>query len=225
MLRELAAPQIWGLALVFGGPQLALAGWSLAQWGHLGGPLMIDRAPFSLDAFRVGIFGLLVDRENGLFVWAPLYLTLPAAWWMTRSFSLVLLVPSILLIVPSAAHDQWWGGFSPAARFLVPLVPIFALVIAHAVKNRTFAMTWYALLLPQFILSAYCWQNARQLWPQGTGENPVVMALPLIGSAISRLLPSLRSLNPDLGVATVWIAAIAVANVLLLVVVYRRVAG
>ena len=51
------------------------------------------------------------------------------------------------------------------------------------------------------------------------------MALPLIGSAISRLLPSLRSLNPDLGVATVWIAAIAVANVLLLVVVYRRVAG
>ena len=163
VLRELAAPQIWGLALVFGGPQLALAGWSLAQWGHLGGPLMIDRAPFSLDAFRVGIFGLLVDRENGLFVWAPLYLTLPAAWWMTRSFSLVLLVPSILLIVPSAAHDQWWGGFSPAARFLVPLVPIFALVIAHAVKNRTFAMTWYALLLPQFILSAYCWQNARQL--------------------------------------------------------------
>ena len=222
VLQELTPLQRGGLVVLLGGPQLALAAWSLALWGQLGGPLMLDRVPFSLDALRAGILGLLVDRENGLFVWAPLYLTLPAAWWMTRSFSLVLLVPCVLLIVPSAAHDQWWGGFSPAARFLVPLIPIFAVIIAHAVQSRIFAMTWYALLVPQFVLSAYCWQNTRQLWPQGTGENPVLMALPVIGPAMSRLLPSLRSVDPNLGVGTVWIAAIALANVLLLLLVFRR---
>ena len=54
--------------------------WTWQHWGNLGGPLTIGGAPFSWHAFRAGSLGLLVDRENGLFVWAPLYALLPAAW-------------------------------------------------------------------------------------------------------------------------------------------------
>src|SRR5262249_10174063 len=53
-------------------PQLALAAWTWHFWGNLGGPLMIGGLPFSWDAFRNGVFGLLIDRENGLLVWAPI---------------------------------------------------------------------------------------------------------------------------------------------------------
>ena len=215
VFRQLSATRIGLVAFLFFGPQLALAAWSHHHWGHLGGPLTLDGYPFSWDAFRAGAFGFLIDRENGLLVWAPLYLVLPAAWWIARPVSRALLVPSVLLVLPAAAHDQWWGGFSPAGRFLVPLIPFFALVIARSLRHRVFAVTWCALLVPQFLVSAYGWQHTRQLWPEGTGENPILLALPWIGPRISGLLPSLRGASPEVGSATLWILAVALVNVAL----------
>src|SRR5688500_20144122 len=37
--------------------------------------------------------------------------------------------------LPSAAHEQWWAGFSPAGRFLAPLVPIFASMMGSVVQH------------------------------------------------------------------------------------------
>ena len=95
------------------------------------GAISVDRwcwtAPrFRGEAFRPGVLGLLVDRENGLLVWAPVYLLLPAAWAVAGRRYAIWLLPAAYLFCISAGHDQWWGGFSPAARFLMPLVPIFA---------------------------------------------------------------------------------------------------
>jgi len=221
IFRRLSRAQLGLVTLAFFGPQVVLATWTFYLWGHPGGPLMVSESMFGWEAFRAGAFGLLIDRENGLFVWAPLYFALPAAWWLTRHTTGALIVPSILLFVPSAAHHLWWGGFSPAGRFLVPLVPFFALIIANALRDRRFAVTWYALLAPQFLVSAYGWQHTRQLWPQGTGHNPLVTSLPGLGPTISDLLPSLRATTPEVSRAALWILGVALANIALAVSVSR----
>jgi len=196
----------------FVAPQIGLAIWTWYHWGTVGGPLMLDRAPFSAAALPVGALGLLVDRENGLFVWAPIYLLLPATWWMARRRDLVWLLPAAGLFLPSAAHDQWWGGFAPAARFLVPMVPLFALVGVPALKDDLFRRASVALLLPQILIAAYGWQYPRTLWPQGDGQNRVVGAIaPWLGSTAG-LLPSLRSPSPDLAQAMLAAAGIVVVN-------------
>lgn len=192
---------------------LALALWTWREWGNLAGPLALERLPFSLSAFAHGIVGLIVDRENGLIWWAPVYVLLPAAWWLRRSELSPWLLPVAALIVPSAAHDQWWGGFSPAGRFLLPLVPVFCLFALPLVQRRVLGYAALALLVPQAIMTAYAWQHARLLWPQGDGENRVLaILLPPLGRAY-RFIPSLRTAPEHAWTAAaVLLAAIVLVN-------------
>jgi hypothetical protein len=195
-------------------PGTALAVWTAYHWGSLGGPLTTDRLPFSWGAFRTGSLGLLVDRENGLFVWAPVYLILPAAWMVAWQRQKIWLAPAVALFLMSAAHDQWWGGFSPAGRFLVPLAPIFALVGASAVQHRAFRRAGLALLVPQALIAAYGWQHPRALWPQGDGINRVLTALAGTVGSSEAILPSLRT-GAALGAAALAAAVVGLANLAL----------
>jgi hypothetical protein len=185
--------------------------WTWHYWGNLGGPLMLDGAPFSWEAFKAGSQGLLVDREHGLFVWAPIYLVLPVAWVAAGRRFAIWLLPSATLFLLSAAHYQWWGGFSPAARFLVPLVPIFACVAATAIRDRLFRIAGVALLLPQIFISADGWQHTRSLWPQGDGHNRILADLLNVVGATEHLMPSLR-VSPDGYRAAICIAAVVLIN-------------
>jgi hypothetical protein len=200
---------------LFGAPAAALVLWSIAQWGSVGGPLMAERAPFSWDTFTRGIVGLFVDREHGLFVWAPVYLLLPAAWWVTRRETAILLAPALLLIVPAAAHDQWWGGFSPVGRFLLPIVPLFVVIVAWALQERSRALrlAFALLLLPQMVISGYAWQHPRVLWPLGDGQNRALAAVPG-GASLNASFPAVRQSGDALwGSACVML--VLGANVLL----------
>jgi len=174
-----------------------LAAWTLVEWGNLAGPLAIDRLPFSWSAFSHGIAGTVLDRENGLVWWAPAYALLPAAWWMRRSWLWPWLIPIAALVIPSAAHDQWWGGFSPAGRFLVPLVPVFCLAAVPLAEHRLLRAAAVALLVPQLLMAAYAWQHPRMLWPQGDGENRVLAVLMPPLSAAYRAIPSFRTAPAD----------------------------
>ncbi len=179
--------------LLFAGLPAMLAIWTLVTWGNLAGPLAIDRLPFSMAAFTQGIAGTIVDRENGLIWWAPVYALLPAAFWLGRRRWWPWLVPILALAIPNAAHDQWWGGFSPAARFLVPLVPVFCLFAMEIPRRRPLLLVAIALLVPQLIMTAYAWQHPRMLWPQGDGENRILAVLLPPLSPIYRALPSFRT--------------------------------
>jgi hypothetical protein len=202
-----------GVALSFVVPLAILLLWTLYEWGNLAGPIALDGLPFSWSAFTHGFAGQFIDRENGLFWWAPVYLILPAAWWLDRSRVGVWLIPVLALMIPCAAHDQWWGGFSPAGRFLMPLVPIFCLAAAAAVESRVIRAAAALLLLPSLAIAAYGWQHPRALWPRSDGVNRVLDAL--IGS-LHMKLPSFRGELAGAWVpAAILIAAIVLGNVAL----------
>ena len=205
--------RLLALAL-FAAPLMGLAIWTWHYWGNLGGPLMLDGAPFSWDAFRAGVLGLLVDRENGLLVWAPVYLLLPAAWVVAGRRYAVWLLPAAYLFFISAGHDQWWGGFSPAARFLMPLVPIFAAVGAVALRHQLFRYGSLMLLVPQVFISADGWQHTRSLWPQGDGHNRVLSDLLAGMGANEGWIPSLRTSPSAMRPAMLAIVAVAAINLI-----------
>ena len=85
-----------------------------------------------------GILGLLFDQEFGLLLYSPVYaLAVVGAWMMlrrpdTRWPALGLLATAggfVLTVVP---YYMWWGGWSVPARFLLPVLPVAAPMIAVA---------------------------------------------------------------------------------------------
>jgi hypothetical protein len=192
-LRRLS-PRAWCLAGAgLSIPSAALAGWTWYHWHSLSGPLAQDGPPFSWTALKAGWLGLLVDRENGLVPWAPSYLLLPLGWWLTWPRSLLWLLPVAAVFLLSAAHHQWWAGFSPAGRFLAPLVPIFASIIGSVVQHDRYRPAFLLLAFPQLLISAYVWQHPRSLWPLGDGTNRALSALLSWVHIPDRFVPSIRA--------------------------------
>ena len=214
-LRAAARSRAAALAGVFLVPVIALYAWSWVRWGNLLGPQAIDGLPLSWRTSVSGLPGLLIDRENGLLVWAPIYLAALVAWWATRAGTWPLAVPVLLLYVPSAANEMWWGGFAPAARFLVPLVPLLAVPLASGLADRVFTRAVLVLCVPQLVISAIGWHRPRSLWPRGDGHNRVLDMLPGIGQALNDMLPSFRTGAVDPVAATVVVLVVMAAGVAL----------
>ena len=84
------------------------------------------------------VLGLLIDQKFGLLVYAPIYLAAAAGAWFLwqdgrrRAFAVGLVVVLLAYFASSARYYMWWGGSSAPARFLVPLVPLFAPMVAAA---------------------------------------------------------------------------------------------
>jgi hypothetical protein len=197
-LRRQRASTLLTLAVLFLVPHVALHVWTYASWGRIGGPQLLDSLPFSLSALSGGFVGLLLDREYGLAAYAPIYLlALPAlllafmrSWW--------LLVPSVLLYVPMAAFNEWWGGFAPAARYLVPVVPLITAAAVRSFDTRVMRVAATAALAVQLAILVVVWQRPRLLWPQRTGSNPMLPHIPVVGGLYEWLLPVVAA-GPDWG--------------------------
>jgi len=83
-----------------------------------------------------GILGLLFDQKFGLLPYAPVYLAAIAGAWMMlrrndlRLFALATIGTAIAFVASSTRMYMWWGGSSAPARFLVPILPLLAPMIA-----------------------------------------------------------------------------------------------
>ncbi len=203
------------VALLFALPQVALVIWTLYYWGNVAGPMALDGLPFTSDRLISGLPGLLVDRENGLIWWAPVYALVPLGWWLHGRDLDAWALPIAALIIPAVAH-QWWAGFSPAGRFIVPLVPILCFAGAGLLKARPASVAAAVLLVPQLLISAYAWQHPRFLWPQGDGENRVLTALAGGLGGAQSWIPSFRTAAaPPWSSALLILTAVLVVNLLL----------
>ena len=83
------------------------------------------------------LMNLLADPSRGLFAVSPILLIAVAGIAHARrsmplvSFIALLAIPTAVLLT-FAGYPNWWGGRTVGARYLVPMLPFLALLIAHA---------------------------------------------------------------------------------------------
>jgi hypothetical protein len=219
LIKSLSRSERAAAAAIFAAPQFALLVWSWREWGALGGALTTSGLPFSAATFKTGVLGLWIDRQSGLLAYAPLYWIVPACWYLTRRTTWPFLVPASLLYLPAASFTiGWWAGFSPAARYIVPLVPFLVVALAGALRYRTIRIAALVLLVPQVLIDAVVWQHPRTLWPSPAG-NATLQILGPIGRAYEAILPPLQTGG---SVAQAFVASVFAALASAVVVVIAR---
>lgn len=207
LIRTLPPATILVGLLLFVGPQLALLAWTWRAWGTFGGALTTQGVPFSLESLQRGLVGLWIDRQSGLLAYAPLYWIVPACWWLTWKRTWAYLVPFLLLYLPAAAFViGWWAGFAPAARYLVPSVPLLLVPVAEALRYRAVRLAILVVLVPQGLIDAVIWQHPRWLWPAPDG-NLALHSLGLFGRVYAHALVGVQTGAPIF--ATIWVGAAA----------------
>jgi hypothetical protein len=112
--------------------------------------------------FFRGAPGIFLDRDHGLLAFAPFFWLvlpgLPLLYKQNRVYffsTLILTVPSFVIFT---SHWMWWGGPCPAARFLIPIIPLFIPAIALAlmyISSTVFRLLAGASIISTLILSYY----------------------------------------------------------------------
>ncbi len=139
-------------------------------------------AGFATELATAGrrLAGMLLDQEYGLLPYAPVFV-LAAFGLLVLARTHRLLVARIgvvaglyllTVLLPVINVYEWTGGWSPAARFLVPIVPLLALGVAAAMRATPRAIL-VPLLALQIALNAYWWQHPKNLWNDGDGVAAV----------------------------------------------------
>jgi len=177
--RRVAAP-----AAAFGSAAIAMlairAGVTYYFWGSwittphaTTGAATSLASTFGIAVHRLG--GLLIDQEYGLLIYAPIFLLAPlgALHYQAPRRALVgatAVVAAYLLpiLLPFINAHGWTGGWSPAARFWVPVVPLLVIVMAAGLARAPRALV-VPMLAVQIAVSAYFWQHPKNLWNDGDG--------------------------------------------------------
>lgn len=124
--------------------------------------------------------GMLIDQEYGLLPYAPIFLLVPFGLASLTRFnrqlpaaiSLVAGSYVFLILLPLTNAHGWTGGWSPAARFWVPIVPLLALCTVAAAQRLPRAFVALLVVL-QVLINAYLWQNPKSAWNDGDGTAAV----------------------------------------------------
>ena len=134
----------------------------------------------ALSVMTVRAGGLLLDQEFGLLPYAPIFVLAPIGLVLlarTRRLAVLAIVVVIAayllpILCPVTNVHGWSGGWSPAARFVVPVLPLAAVGIAWALRSLPGWLTVPVVVL-QVVVSAYFWQNPKNLWNDGDGVAAV----------------------------------------------------
>jgi len=190
-----------------------------------------------LENIPRSLAGSFFDPKFGMIVYAPIYvgvlIGLPILLRQRRwtAFGASAIMVAMLYVLTSARYYMWWGGSSAPARFLVPVVPLLAPMLAALfarVRWGLLAAHMWALLLvslgvsalgitapSQFVLFSSPHGVARILeWLQG--GSPLAAAVPTFTEE--------QWLEP-LGRLTLWIGSALAAAAIVLVIRRRRPAG
>jgi hypothetical protein len=172
------------------------------RFGSVAGvtPLLADSA--------TRVTGWLFDQEHGLLPYAPIYLLAPAGWvalWkhdrrLCRAISLVVGAYLAVITMPLLNVHGWRGGWTPAARFLVPVTPFLA-ILAFASVAWVRRVPWIvlALVAVQVGIDAVVWQRPGLLWNNGIGTSALLAYLDggtgWLSSAVPSIIEPLSSRN------------------------------
>ncbi len=192
LMRDSRRAELAVAAALFLLPQLALHAWTVATWGSLGGPQMLQGLPFTPAGIVSGTIGLFADRTSGLLAYAPIYWIVPASCVLTWRRTWPFVAVALLLALPMASFVEWWAGFAPAARYIMPTMPLLLVPVALASRHRAIRASFYVLIAAQAVVDGYVWQHPRALWPAAAGTNAALDRLGPLGRAYEWILPPLR---------------------------------
>ena len=88
-----------------------------------------------------GVLGLLFDQEYGLLIYSPIYLLVGLGCWLmlrksaTRWQFIGLIATTLVYVCTVTQYYMWWAGWSVPARFLVPVLPLMAPMLAVAIDR------------------------------------------------------------------------------------------
>jgi hypothetical protein len=188
-----------------------------------------SRVPTPMAGMTPGrtLVGVFLDAGFGLLVYAPVFVLglagLPRLLGRGRdrwAWGLA----TVGVLVPVLAWKNWWG-FSPPARFLVPLVPVLAVAAAVRISEgpRIGIARWRGpLLLAGLALALLMSAQPRQMRMINGRDGPIAAFELLRGeTSLTRYLPRLTSRRgsehppwrppaAELRVAFVWVAALGV---------------
>jgi hypothetical protein len=228
--RETRRLRTWcalAVPLVVGAAVRIWLNWHL--WGTLFTTPHVHVDPFggirqTLTVVASRLLAWLFDQEHGLLAYAPIYLlALPGllVLWRTerREFRDLMIVAGCYVLpmsLPTINPHGWNGGWSPAARFLLPIAPLLACA-AHALAKSAgrWPLALKGLVALQVALNVVYWSHPRVLWNAGTGHSALLQRLSPWGIDVGRWFPSWE--NPTtysviLSVAAlvVWVAGSAI---------------
>jgi len=169
------------------------------------------------------LVGLFVDGAYGLLPFAPVFLLalagLPA---LARRRHWPLAAAGLGLLLPVLGWRAWWG-FSPPARFTVPMVPVLAVALALRVAEapgRGLARWRFPLAAAGLALATFMFAEPREMRMM-TGRNgpPAVFEalagtvspsryLPFLSSRAGSSAPPWEPPASEARVAAVWLAAL-----------------
>jgi hypothetical protein len=240
--------------VVGGAAAVGLAvGW--ATFGHpLGYRHLSTLVPKSPVIVAHVLGGLVFDPAGGLAFSAPLLLLAlggaAALWRGGGNGERALLVGGALTVLALLHSVEWYGGGSPPGRYLVPLLPAFALsgafVLARAPRWRVLAwpllpgslLVWWVLLTrPQFsvnpgdggwwladALARRFAADARHLLPSFLRPAPATVVVPILMllAAAAAIVATTRDARVGRALARAAVAAVLlVASGVVLVLTQR----
>ncbi len=204
----------WGMVAL----AAAVAAVSAAVAMLLGGPLGVhhlrELEPPSVIAALRAVWGLAWDAAGGLLAAAPLWLValigVPEIWRRGGIGERTLIVGGGLTVLALAPRGEWWGGGSPPARYLAPLLPLIVLALA-AVARRRRGRRVMVLVLPWAALAAWIAVTHPLWWfnPTDGGFWLADAMARTLHAAARRVFPSL--IRPDMAALTVPIGCVLVA--------------
>ena len=168
----------------------------------------------SLQQIPRSLVGMLFDRETGLLFCDPLIFFLPLGLWASRQSARQWWACEGLLVMFYLAavlpFYNWWAGWSPAGRHLVPIIPLLWLPLGKWIQtslhSESFVLRWpcrIAVAATCFI-SAVLWQNPQWGWTQEDGINRWMHHITIRGVEWQWALPKISATGPYLNV-NVWV--------------------
>lgn len=129
----------------------------------------------------VNLINSFIDRQYGLFVYSPLFIFLIPGLHFWYKENKKIFFPSMFLvmiyILPILRSDDWQGGYTPPARYLVAILPlvipaiVFFFKYNRGLKKRFLASTFYAWGTINMIISLFLTPNHGFLYRDGVSPN------------------------------------------------------
>ena len=174
--------------------------------------------PQGLGRYLRGFFGLLLDAQTGILFQAPFYLVGVLAltrWREVPPAARNGLLASLLYLFLLFPREEWHGGWSPAIRYLVVLLPALALaavVLLKRVSPSLLAMLSVATAALTIHGISFPWR----LFHIANGESVLGESLSSRWHAdFSRILPSFIRVNQAAIVGAGVFVAVALVIALL----------